>query len=1330
MPSVRSLPLWLALRIVLAGMIPLVVVTTLVLAILLPQWRADLETRYEALARAIAGQIEAHLLGAANNLRAIAEDFRNLGNQPISFWLGSLDTHAGTGDMFAAIYLIADDDSVRAVGLPQAERGQRDNFLGLDLSKRPFLREVRARNKEVWSDTFLSAVTGQLAVSLAIPAAEHVLVGEIAIDGLAKFLGRSPAEAGMVTMILDRRGQIIAHSQAALSGQQLSLGHLPLVRDALEGRFATATFELNGRMFVGTPVSVPRFGWVVLVAQPRGEAFRPLLSSLWVLTVGALVALPFAILIAWVLARDLARRIGRYADQAHAIAGGDYDQPWPITRIWEFDNLAGDLERMSVAIRQRERDLATSEARYRSVIDSAPVVIFQFDEHGVFILSEGKGLARVGLAAGEAVGQSLFELYRDYPDVCDHARRAIGGERSRFISRIGEIFFDTYFDPVRGHDGHIQVMGVAVDITDRQRAQEALRESETRLRTAIESIPFDFFLISPDGRYALQNTICRKTWGDVVGKLPEDITDDAATLAHWQHNNRRVLAGEIINEEIQMTVGNEKKDIHNIIAPIRDGAEIRGLLGLNIDITERKQVEEALRASEEKYRLLVENQTDLVVKLDPDGHFLFVSPSYCQAFGKTEAELLGQTFMPLVHEEDQESTAQAMEDLFRPPYQDYHEQRALTAAGWRWFGWADKAVLDERGQVVAIMSLGRDITERKQVEEALRQSRNLLQTVLDTIPARVFWKDRDLRYLGCNQTFAHDAGVSSPDDMVGRDDYQMGWREQADLYRNDDWRVLESGKPKLDYEELQTTPDGRHIWLRTSKVPLRDADGVVFGILGTYQDITEYKRAENALQLSEITYREIFNSVNDTIWIHDIETFSFLDVNNTVVEMFGYSVEEALGLSVEAISSGIPPFVQATAMNFLKKALAGEPQIFEWQCKHKNGNLFWTEVNIKQATIAGKECLLAIERDITARKQAEAQLRESEARFRRLAENAPDMIYRMTLPEGRYEYVSPASHPITGYAPEEFYQSPHLIQPVIHPDWRADLAEEWTELIAGRALPTYEYQIVHPSGQTKWLRQRNVLVRDEQGQPVAIEGIVSDITEHKLLEERIQTSLREKDALLKEIHHRVKNNLQLISSLLDLQAGYVEDQSVRDQWRESRNRVKSMALIHERLYQIPNLAQINLADYARDLVMHLIHAYATPERAIAARVVATVGELVLSVEIAVPCGLIINELVTNALKHAFATRRAGEITLALEATDAQWTLRVQDDGIGFPTTVDFRHTSSLGLTIVMTLVKQLKGSIELRAQAGTEFVVAFPNPAATKVAAQSAPATRPLDPPG
>ncbi|MDG4552406.1 MAG: PAS domain S-box protein [Candidatus Contendobacter sp.] len=1190
MPSTYSLRLWLALRIVLAGLAPLAVTAVLVLAVLLPQLRAELESRYQALAHAIAGQIETRLLDARRELRAIAAILRDhQDNYPASFWSDSLDAHAGTGDMFAAIYIVAHDDSVYAVGLPQVERDHRNDLLGLDLSQRSILREARGRNREVWSNTFLSAVTARLAVSLAIPLAGRVLVGEIAIDRFPKLPHGSPATSGMVTMILDRQGQIIAHSQAAMSGQQLSLSYLPIVRDALAGRFATGGFELDGRMFVGTPVGIPALGWIVLVAQPRAEAFQPFFSTLWVLAVGALVALSLAILVAWALARGLARRIGRYADQTHAIAEGDYEQPWPITRIREFDSLAGDLERMSLAIRQRERDLATSEARYRSVISSAPVVIFQFDERGVFTLSEGKGLERVGLVAGEAVGQSLFDLYRDYPDVCEYARRAIGGEALNFISRIGETVFDTYFNPARDQDGHVQVMGIAVDITDRQQAQEALRESEARLRTAIESIPFDFFLISHDGRYALQNTICRKAWGDVVGKSPEDITDDPATLARWQNNNRRALAGEIVDEEVQVTVGDEERYIHNIIAPVRNGAEIRGILGFNIDITERKRAEEALRQAhlvvenspvmlfrwkaeegwpvvfvslnvkqlgyspgelldgsvpfasmvyaedlerighevrkysesgvdqfQQEYRIVakdgsvrwVDDRTviernaqgeithyqgiiidvterkraeeallltqfamdrapDSILWVDDEGRLIYANDAACASMGYTREELLGMKVFDI----DPDFPAEGFEahkiELQRRGSIKF-ESRHRAKDGRVFPVEVTGNYLDHKGRFLGC-AFDRDITERKQIEEALRQSRNLLQTVLNTIPARVFWKDRDLRYLGCNQSFARDAGVSSPDEMVGRDDYQMGWWEQADLYRSDDKRILESGNPRLDYEELQTTPDGRHIWLRTSKVPLRDADGVTFGILGTYQDITE----------------------------------------------------------------------------------------------------------------------------------------------------------------------------------------------------------------------------------------------------------------HKLLDERIKTSLREKEAMLKEIHHRVKNNLQLISSLLDLQAGYVENPVARDQLRESRNRVSSMALIHERLYQAPNLAQISFAEYTHDLATHLIRAYATSEREITARVAVTTGEPVLSVEIAVPCGLIINELVTNALKHAFPTRRGGEITISLDMADGQWTLRIRDNGIGFPTTVDFRHTPSLGLTIVMTLVKQLKGSIELRTEAGTEFVVVFPDPATARSTKQNVAARAP-----
>ncbi len=619
-PSARPLRTWLALRIVLAGVLPLIVVAVLVLWILLPQLREDLETLHQTLARALAGQIEAHLLGAGRELRALATDLHGQDHQPTSFWLNRLDAHAGTGDVFAAIYIIASDDSVHAVGLPPTQRTQRNDLLKLDLSKWPALREARERNEATWSETFLSAVTGRLAVTLAIPVADQMLIGEIVIDRLSEFIARLPAESGMLTMILDRQGQIIAHSQTALSGQQHSLGHLPIVRDALQGPLATRGFEWDGEPFVGTAVSVPQLGWIVLVAQPRHEALRPLLSTLGVLAAGALVALLLAILVALTLARGFAQRIGRYAEQAHAITEGDYDQPWPVSRIREFDGLASDLERMSLAIRQRERDLATSEARYRSVIGSAPVMIFQFDQQGVFTLSEGKGLARVGLVAGEAVGQSLFELYRSYPKICEYARRAIGGETLQFISRIDEIYFDTYFNPARDSEGHIQVMGVSVDITERKRAEEALRKNEDRLRQVVR--------VSQLGIFEHDHLTDLIYWSPEQRKIHGWGADEPVTLPAFLesvHPNDRAMIAAAVQRAHEPT-GNGLYDVEHRI--IRNG-EIRWIVtrsqtsfegegiarhkvrtvGADLDITERKRAEEELRQHRERLEELVAERT-------------------------------------------------------------------------------------------------------------------------------------------------------------------------------------------------------------------------------------------------------------------------------------------------------------------------------------------------------------------------------------------------------------------------------------------------------------------------------------------------------------------------------------------------------------------------------------------------------------------------------------------------------------------------------------------------------------------------------------------------
>ena len=215
-----------------------------------------------------------------------------------------------------------------------------------------------------------------------------------------------------------------------------------------------------------------------------------------------------------------------------------------------------------------------------------------------------------------------------------------------------------------------------------------------------------------------------------------------------------------------------------------------------------------------------------------------------------------------------------------------------------------------------------------------------------------------------------------------------------------------------------------------------------------------------------------------------------------------------------------------------------------------------------------------------------------------------------------------------------------------------------------------------------------------------------EISERMRAEKQIKASLREKEVLLKEIHHRVKNNLQVISSLLNLQSRYIEDQSVLELFQESQNRVRSMALIHEKLYRSQDLARINFAEYIRNLATHLVRSYRANSGPVSLKVDA--NDVSLSIDAAVPCGLIINELVSNSLKYAFKDGREGEIRIELRSDrDRQVTLIVADNGVGFPKDLDFRYTESLGMQLVNTLTNQLDGTVELHSNGGTEFKITF-----------------------
>jgi PAS domain S-box-containing protein len=255
------------------------------------------------------------------------------------------------------------------------------------------------------------------------------------------------------------------------------------------------------------------------------------------------------------------------------------------------------------------------------------------------------------------------------------------------------------------------------------------------------------------------------------------------------------------------------------------------------------------------------------------------------------------------------------------------------------------------------------------------------------------------------------------------------------------------------------------------------------------------------------------------------------------------------------------------------------------------------------------------------------------------------------------------------------------------------------------------YEIVAKVGAggevTGWLDLYSFpLIDMRTGQMKGVIEYVRDITERKKAEDRLQASLQEKEVLLREVHHRVKNNMQVISSLLNLQSRHIKDPNVLEMFRESQRRIRSMALIHERLYQSSDLSRIEFSQYLRNLATHIFHSCQVDASRVHLKIEAE--EVHLNVNTAIPCGLIVNELVSNALKHAFPEGRSGELDIVLHRVAGDgYILRVKDDGVGFPEGLDFRKTETLGMQIVNTLVSQIDASIDLGQEKGTQFTIHF-----------------------
>jgi PAS domain S-box-containing protein len=478
------------------------------------------------------------------------------------------------------------------------------------------------------------------------------------------------------------------------------------------------------------------------------------------------------------------------------------------------------------------------------------------------------------------------------------------------------------------------------------------------------------------------------------------------------------------------------------------------------------QAREALAERDEQYRAIFNQAGEGIVLIDAATLCLLeVNEAACRMQGYQRDELIGQPLTLII-------AAQGDTELRDDVAQVVREGQASFEGRHRR---KDGSVIDVvvsarairlRGNT-CVVGVWHDIGERKAAQQALNESRNLLQAIIDEVPVRVFWKDSELRYLGCNPAFARDAGFIHPNELIGKTDFEMGWAEQAERYRAGDLEVMASGMPRLSFDEPQTTPDGQTNWLRTSKVPLRNSDNRTVGILGVYEDVTQWRRVADMLRQREQYQRALLDNFPFMVWLKD-EGSRFLAVNEAFAKVFGWpSAESLIGKTdLDIAPAELAELYRSDDQAVLK---SGRPKHVE-ELIETGGRRIWFETYKSPLSLDGRVVgTVGFGRDITERKQSEAELdlhrrhlqelveqRSSEllateARATRILDSAADGLYGVDS-SSRITFINAAACRMLGYTAEQALgRSAHELFHHSRPNGSSYPAEECTARQAWRS---------------------------------------------------------------------------------------------------------------------------------------------------------------------------------------------------------------------------------------------------------------------------------------
>ncbi|MFH0895833.1 MAG: PAS domain S-box protein [Bacteroidota bacterium] len=999
----------------------------------------------------------------------------------------------------------------------------------------------------------------------------------------------------------------------------------------------------------------------------------------------------------------------------------------------------------------KENDFQANRAKYMTLYSKSNDAIFII-ENGVFVECNEKALEIFKLEKeSDILGNTPYNFSPEYqPDgqlskhsANSYIQKALDGKPQRFYwkhKQFDGVVFDAEvtlnrFDVL----GKVYLQAVVKDITQQFIANAALERSEQRFRLFAELLPGIVYETDVYGVF----TYINKAGFEIFGYSREDFDKGVHSLTAIAPEERDVA---ILKRKETLMSGIDsreeytgiKKDgtrfpIEIYTSAIFEKGELTGTRGLVIDLSDHKAIDNALKESQQRYFMLFSKASDAIII----GHrrkVLDCNEKALELFGCTREEILNG-WLPFAHEKETKlmflEKLDSYNDRFSQGIPLVDEIKLQKKDGSEFDAEVTISQFNAGSRLLTQVFI-RDISYLKKINIELREKERRISTLMNNLPGMAFRctynENWDIEYVsqGCYDLFGFTY------------DYFVNKKVTSfeTIYHEDLHYVKESIRQAVTAREpyrlvYRITTSKKHTkWVLEQGEGVYNETNVPIAIEGFLTDITQQKEYELELRESQMKYYTLFSKANDAIVI--MQDGVCVDCNEKTLQVFFCSFDDLIGNPLQKFYPEMQDstnFSKEAEEKRIQKAINGKPQSYNWIFIRANQQQFHAEVGMNGFEVGGMRYIQFIIRDITERIINENKLRESRENYKRLVESIPDGIY--IVMKRSFVYANNEGFKLLRVKGIE-QLSEEYINSLLSEEQRQVFLQYIDRAINGYIVPFFELTLKWPD--TEETSQMEIsLVQYQYKNETAIQAVMRDITLRKDLEKeklrseiiekanvqlqfemtekqkaekKLLKSLEEKEVLLKEVHHRVKNNLQIISSILNLQSYYIKNEETKVMFQESQDRIKTMALVHENLYQSKDFSRIDLSFYIRNLVNNLYRSYNVDLSNIKLNL--EVNQIYLNLDVGIPCGLILNELISNSFKYAFHGRKEGSITIRLLEIDQEtFELDVSDDGVGMDKNVDFANIKSLGLQLVKTLVDQINGEISINTENGTHYRITF-----------------------